>query len=250
MKKTTIMVAVMAGLSMSASAALVTEYNTGFNAGQVADNVDLGTSIAADAGDVIVFSAASSKSYVKSYSVVSADGGVVGAEVGIWLDKGASVSYFTVTAGGTFDLGVVGNAATYDTFGAYVLGSDQAGYSVGELANDTSYVGANVSVTNTLDLGTLDFLNNGVVIEAATLSSFVSYPAGLNIFENSGTSRASAWASVADGALTSEWIGADITKNSRTAGIAFTEVIPEPATLGMFAALGGALLFMRRRFVI
>lgn len=170
LKIMTIAAALVAG---SVSATLMTEYNNFFSAGKTNLTVDMGTSIAADAGDVIVFSASSSKSYVKGYGITSGDGGTVGTETGLWLDKNVSVSYFKVTTGGTFDLSIAGNDQTFDSFGAYVLGSDQVGYSVAELASATAYVGANVSVTNTLDYGTL--ASSGIVIEGAQSASFVSF---------------------------------------------------------------------------
>lgn len=248
MKKT--IAAVMAGMAMSASAGLVTEYNNFVTAGKAADAVSLGASIAADAGDVIVFSASSSKSYVKAYSVTSGDGGAVGAESGVWLDKNVTVSYFNVTAGGTFDLGAAGNADTFDSFGAYVLGSDLAGGSVAELATATTFVSNHTNSTlNQLDYGTL--ASGGIVVEGAQGNSIVSYPAGLNASANGADSRASVYGSFSAGALTSDYIiGGDLTKNSRAAGIAFSEVIPEPATLGLIVTFGAGTLFVRRRFML
>jgi hypothetical protein len=245
MKKTLTVVTALAMIAGSASAALVVEYNTGAHVGKSLDAVDLGTSIAADAGDVIVFTSASSKSYVKSYSVTSADGGAVGAESGVFLDKNASVSYFTVTSGGTFDLSAAGNDLTFDTFGAYVLGSDQVGESVVEIASAQTYVGANVSTANTLDYGTVS--SGGIAVEVAnTGGGWSSFPAGYTVFANGAGSRASLYGSFSAGALTSDYVSGDITKNSRTGGIAFA-AIPEPASMGLFGVFGGMALFIRRR---
>ena len=60
-------------------------------------------------------------------------------------------------------------------------------------------------------------------------------------------SRASLWGNVSAGALTSQFISNDITKNQRAVGVVFEEVIPEPATLGLMS-IAGILMFIRRRF--
>lgn len=245
------MIASVALASVGASASVVTEYNYGVTAGKDAASVALGTSIAADAGDVIVFTATSSKAYTKSYSVTSGDGGAVGVETSNWGEKNASVSYFTVTAGGTFDLGVAGNDATFDTFGAYVLGSDQAGYLVVELAQAQNYEANHTnSPINQLNYGTL--ASGGTVIEAAQANFVETYPAGYNVFNNgAASSRAVVDGSFLAGDVFSTYVmGGDLTKNSRTTGIAFAEVIPEPATLGMVALFGSSILFIRRRFMM
>lgn len=237
----------MALLAASAQAGLIVEYSSGATAGKTADAVSLGAGVTASAGDVIVFATASSKSYVKSYSVVSTDGGAVGAEVSNWADKNASVSYFTVTTGGTFDLGVAGYDQTFDTYGAYIIGSGLVGGSVTELAQAQLFVADHTnSTTDVLDYGTV--ASGGILVEAANVNLFDTFPAGYTANTNSGNSRATLDGSFSAGALSSTYVvGGDLTKNGRFTGIAFTEVIPEPATVGM-VGLGGLITLMIRRF--
>lgn len=247
MKRKVVAAVAVAFVAGSASAALMVDFQAGVNAGKTADAVGLGTGVAAGAGDVIVFTAASSGSYVKTWSVTSSDGGVVGAESGVWLDKNASVSYFSVTSGGTFNLGVAGNAATFDTFGAYVIGSDQVGGSVVQIGSAQKFVVAGGGVANLLDYGVLS--SPGIVVEAAAAPSFTSMPAGYTSFVNSVNSRASLFGTFSAGAVSSQYI-VDDTSGHRTAGVAFAEVIPEPATLGLIAFFGAASLFIRRHFTL
>ena len=240
---------ILAGLvAVNAPAGLVTEYEFGTTAGQTNLAVDLGTGIAADAGDVIVFAIASSQSYIKNLSVTSPDSGVVSARTDVWPDKNATVAYYSVLTGGTFDLSVDGNDQTFDTYGAYVIGSD-LGLAVFSSGSAQNFVGANVSTTNTLAYGSLTTPsgNPGIVVEAAVAGpGWVSYPEGYSVFENSGQSRSSAWGWYTAGDVSSTYISSDITKNSRTVGLAFAEVIPEPATVGL-VALGALALMARRR---
>lgn len=237
-------VALLAGTTW---AALILDYSYGTDAAKDATAVGLGTGVAASAGDVIVFSTASSKSYVKNYTVTSADGGAVSTEFSNWADKNASVSYFKVITGGTFDLSVAGNNATYDTYGAYILGSDQAGYTVAELAQGQLFVADHLSsTTDVLDYGTV--ASGGILIEAANVNAFDTFPAGYTVTHvNGGNSRAALDGTFSAGALSSTYIvGGDLSKNARYTGIAFTEVVPEPATIGMLG-MGALLTLLIRR---
>ena len=135
----------------------------------------------------------------------------------------------------------------YATLAAYVIGTTDSD-TVALLSSDTTYAGAGIS-PNTLDYGSFA-QSSGIVIEAFSGADGYTTPAGHTIFASNGGTRDALTGTFTDvTSLTTDYVIGGTTKNSRTAGMAF-EAIPEPATLGMVAAVGGALLFMRRRFII
>jgi hypothetical protein len=113
--------------------------------------------------------------------------------------------------------------------------------------------GANVSTSISLDYGLLTTPsgNAGILIEAANSGGGSTAPAGYSTFGNGPQSRLTAWGSYtkADN-VSSAYVTGDITKNARLTGVAFAEVIPEPATIGLVGVFGSAVLFIRRRFMI
>ena len=154
---------------------------------------------------------------------------------------------FDITTGGTFDFDVV-TAASYGTHGVYLLRADYgSGESISLLGSDDVYTAAGFSAnTNSLSFAQ----STGIYIGGYSSGSSSALPAGLDGRVNSTTNRVTATGTFTD-ATDQEliWSVLDTTKNARTVGVAFS-AIPEPATLGMVAAVGGALMFIRRRFTI
>jgi len=252
MKTTTLaaVVAIMTGLVLSASASLSIAYEDEGTSNNDGSTDNFGTSITAEAGDVLVFVTAKSKSLAYTYNVTSSDGGVAGNETDLGWDgtKTLDLTTFDITTGGTFSFDIATADTSYGTHGVYLLRADYgSGESISLLDSDDNYEAAGFSAnTNSLSFAE----SSGIYIGGYSSGSGTVIPAGLDGIANSTPNRVSVTGTFTDATAQEHiWSVLDTSKNSRTVGAAFT-VIPEPATLGMVAAVGGAILFVRRRFMV
>ena len=249
MKKIMIAATLLAGLVLSASASLSIAYENERTSNNDGSTDNFGTSITAEAGDVLVFVTAKSKGLAYSYNVTSTDGGVSANETNLGWDgtKTLDMVTFDIATAGTFDFDVV-TAASYGTHGVYLLRADYgSGESISLLDSDDVYTASGFSEnTNSISFAQ----SSGIYIGGYSSGSSTVVPSGLDGVLNGTTNRVSVTGAFTDATSQEHiWSVLNTTKNARTVGAAFA-AIPEPATLGMVAAVGGGILFIRRRFMI
>ncbi|VGO22943.1 PEP-CTERM sorting domain-containing protein [Pontiella sulfatireligans] len=265
MKK--LMILAIAGLvAGSASASLSVDYTL---MGGI-DDADGGTfqavqSLTVAKGDVVVMFAGTNKKPSVYSPVFSSTSAETFTAINSWTTEtnpnpAAWMSYAVIDTAGTYDFLVTGNGTVADRNGIYLLSSNQ-----GDVAfldgDEATYAGlaggASLTVNNSLGWTTNPLYGEIAVIGGASHLRIVSgdsvnldaddtgsnqrFSASTNIA--SGTSYDIAWSFTNSDAI-------DRSSNGSFLAAGFAEVIPEPATLGLVAAFGAGILFIRRRFMI
>ncbi len=238
-------------VSSRASAALIIAYEDERASSTGGALEKLGDDVTAQAGDVLVITAAKSKGRVYAYDITSSDGGVASAGTFQAFDgtKTVDVVSFDITTGGTFDFDATPEATTFTTFGAYLLRADGAGESIVLLDSDGSFDAPGV----TPNTSSFSFAQStGIVIDAYSSGSATTIPAGLAGLANSSDKRITTTGTFTDvTSLSFDWPILDTSKNSRTGGVAYA-VVPEPSTVALCAvgfAIAGLRTQRRHRLV-
>ncbi len=258
MKKTTMVVAVMVGLALNASATLLEFWDFDTEAAGV-DLNDAALVNSGTMGSVWNFNTAGIKTDGLGNFVVAGDGGNTTRKLPKTGTANASALdhvYATAITGTdtyTFELNVSGWDLSAATIGDKfkLAAGDAAGISIERLSATevkVSQFAGNTSYRTTL---------MGLVEGAHTFAIDFNFATDTSVYWVDGGVRDSftdfgQLNSVEDIAgmvlvTSGGWTTAASSLSIDSMGLS---VIPEPATLGMVAVVGGALLFMRRRFII
>ena len=229
--------------SGSAMAVLIIAHEDERTSGNSGSLEKLGDNVIAQAGDVLVITAAKSKSLSYVYDITSPDGGVASVLTHQAFDgtKTLDVITYDITSGGTFDFDATPASTSFTTFGAYLLRADYgAGESISLLDSDAVFLGSNAGGINTSSFSFAQ--SSGIVIDAYSSGSATTVPAGLDGLVNGGNNRITTTGTFTDvTTLSFDWVHSDATKNSRTAGLAYTvAAVPEPSAV-LFLSMAGLL---------
>ena len=261
MKKIMTIVGMMM-LGGMASASLTASYTKLQNTSS--GNLISKTNLTVQAGDVVIFESASNKKTGVALATMSSTyaGSLVNLSPIALLGSPTAtnqlasyLAYLAITNGGSYDFQISYSAAATANNGIYVL---RAGSGVIQYLGTQAYVtngGTATSYSTTINFA--DAANYG---EYAYFSAVASQnitnltSSGLNIGDVSvNKDRIYGSAIIADGNLTSytaTWSSAapGATPNLQISSAMFTEVIPEPATIGMLG-IGGLIIVGVRRYL-
>jgi len=171
------------------------------------------------------------------------------------------LSYLTVSTAGTYDfIGTTSALGLTATTGFYTLSATSGTI---ELAGNNAKKwaglapGASLSVTNFMAWGSNpnagDYGDIATIGVGSSMKGTISTASLTLDIDKSGKRLAGTLdrTGFVNGKQIWDITNADATKNEQgsVTGAAFAEVIPEPATIGLFGLLGSAILFVRRRIL-